>query len=66
MLRVLARGMGPLSEVFSASGVTVLGVVSTKGRPCDLADLAGTDGDVLQSAPPTGEQGEAALAQAAQ
>ena len=37
-----------------------------EGRPRDLADLAGADGDVLEGAPPPGEQGEAALAQAAQ
>ena len=36
------------------------------GRPRDLADLAGADGDVLEGAPPPDEQGEAALTQAAQ
>lgn len=32
----------------------------------DLADFAGPDGDVLEGEPPFGEQGEVALAQAAQ
>jgi len=53
-------------EVFSASEVAVLEVGEYEGRPRDLADLAGADGDVLEGAPPSGEQGEAALAQAAQ
>ena len=34
-------------------------------NPRNLGDLAGADGDVLEGAPAPGEQGEAALAQAA-
>jgi len=55
-----------LSEVFSVSEVAVLEVGEYEGRLGDLADLVGADGDVLEGAPPPGEQGEAALAQAAQ
>jgi hypothetical protein len=44
----------------------VLEVGEHEGRLRDLADLTGADGDVLEGAPPLGEQGEAALTQAAQ
>jgi hypothetical protein len=42
--------------------VAVLEVGEYEGRPCDLADLAEADGDVLEGAPAPGEQSEATLA----
>ena len=54
-------------EVFSVSEVAVLEVGEHEGRLRDLAYLAGADGDVLEGAPPSDEQGEAVLTtQAAQ
>ncbi len=44
----------------------MLEVGEHEGRPCDLADLAGADGDVPEGSPPSDEQGEATLTQAAQ
>ncbi len=56
----------PRIEVFSTGEVAVLEVGEYQGCLRDLGDLAGAEGDVLQGAPPAGEQCEAAFAQAAQ